>query len=82
LTNDTLIKSGAGLVYWMTISGLDAMSIELNDSIANDGEDKWGVDIPENSPPGHPIFDPPLEFEYGIYLDISVATGKVVVGYK
>ncbi len=77
---DTLIKSGAGAVYWLTVSDTAALAIELNDSIDNSGTDRWAVNIPANGY-AHFIFDPPIEFATGIYLDVSTATSKVTIGY-
>ena len=77
---DALIKSGASAVYWLTVSDMSALAIELNDSIDNSGPDRWAVNIPANGY-AHFIFDPPIEFTTGIYLDVSTATCKVTVGY-
>ena len=77
---DALIKTGAGKVYWVSLSDTAALAIELNDSLTNGGTDKWALDLPAG---GYAIFifDPPIEFDTGIYLDVSTLTCKVVVGY-
>lgn len=80
LSTNTLIKSGAGYVYWLTVSDTAALAIELNDSTDNGGTDKWALDIPADGY-GHFIFDPPIKCDTGIYLDVSTATCKVTVGY-
>lgn len=77
---DTVIKSGAGAVYWLTLSDTAALAIELNNSIDNSGTDLWAINIPANGY-AHFIFDPPIEFTTGIYLDVSTATCKVTIGY-
>ena len=81
LSGDTLIRTGKGFVSWVSVSDSAALSIELNDSTANDGTDQWGIDLPADAY-GMWIFDPPIPFVSGIYLDVSTVTCKVVVGYK
>jgi hypothetical protein len=78
---DNAIKATAGKVYELTVSDTAALAIELNDSPTGAGTDVWGIDIPAGAY-GHFIFDPPLEFATGIYLDVSTATCKVTIGYK
>lgn len=83
-TADAQIKGSAGAVYWLTVSDdTDALSIELNDSTDDSGSDIWGFDLPAEGY-AHFIFDPPLEFSNGIWLDVDDAdnTCKVTVGYK
>lgn len=80
LSGDTEVKSSAGKVYWMSVSDTAALSIELNDSTDNSGTDRFAAVLPANCY-GHYIFDPPIEFTSGIYLDVSTATCKIVVGY-
>ena len=75
-----LIKTGAGIVHWLTVSDTAALAIELNDSLANDGTDLWGFDLPAGGY-AHFIFDPPIEFSTGIYLDVTTVTCKVTIGY-
>lgn len=79
LTGDTAVKSSAGKVYWITIAGLVAVNIELNDSVDDSGTDLWGVFLAANSY-FHINFDPPLEFTNGIWVDISAGV-RVTVGY-
>jgi hypothetical protein len=80
LSEDTLIKSGGGYVYWLTVSDMAALTVELNDSTDGSGTGRWGIDIPSDGY-GHFIFDPPIKFLTGIYLDVSTGTCKVTVGY-
>jgi len=77
---DTAIKSAAGKVYWITVSDSADLEVELNDSTDNSGTDKWGIKFNADSI-FHFIFDPPIEFSTGIYLDVSTATCVVTVGY-
>jgi len=81
LIGDTSVKATPGVVYWLTVSDSAALAIELNDSTANGGTDRWGLDIPAAGY-AHFIFDPPIEFSTGIYLDVSTVTCKVTIGYK
>lgn len=80
LSGDTAVKGSAGKVFWITVSDTAALSIELNDSTDDGGTDLWAIDIPANGY-CHFIFDPPIEFSNGIYLDVSTATCKVTIGY-
>ena len=80
LSGDTAVKSGGGYVHWMTVSDTAALAIELNDSVDNSGTDRWAVDLPADAY-AHFIFDPPIKFSNGIYLDVSTATCKVTIGY-
>ncbi len=80
-TGDAKIKAGSGEVYWLTVSDTAALALELNDSANNTGVDQWGLDLPAGAY-AHFIFDPPIEFSNGIYLDVSTATCKVTIGYK
>ena len=81
LQADALVKSGAALLFWLTVTDTAALSLELNDSLNNSGSDVWGISLPANGY-AHFIFDPPLEFATGIYLDVSTATCKVTLGYQ
>lgn len=80
LAADAAVKSAAGKVFWISLSDTAALAIELNDSTDGTGTDKWAIDLPADGY-GIFIFDPPIEFSTGIYLDVSTATCKVVVGY-
>lgn len=79
-SGDTQITSIPTKVYWLTVSDTAALAIELNNSIGGGGTDKWGVDLPADGY-GHFIFDPPLPFSAGVYLDVSTVTCKVTIGY-
>jgi len=80
LQADTLIKTGNARVNWITVSDTAGLAIELNDSTGNDGGDLWGIDLPAAGYV-HCVFKPPLDFENGIYLDVSTTSCKVTVGY-
>lgn len=80
LQADKAIEEAASKVYWLTVSDTAALAIELNDSLDNSGTDLWGIDLPADGY-GHFIFDPPIEFSAGIYLNVSTTTCKVTVGY-
>lgn len=77
---DAAIKATAGAVYWITISDTGALAAELNNSPDNGGTDLWAISLPAGGYL-HCVFSPPLSFSAGIYLDVSTATCKVVVGY-
>ncbi len=80
LATDTAIKASSGAVYWISVSDTVALNIELNDSPGGTGTDRWAATLPATCY-AHYIFDPPIEFGTGVYLDVSTATCKVVVGY-
>lgn len=80
-TADVAIKTAPGKVYWLTISDTEANDqIQLNDSTADGGTDVWQLKLPATTF-AHIIFDPPLEFATGIYLDVPAGTPDVIVGY-
>ena len=80
-TADVAIKASAGKVYWLTISDTEANDqIQLNDSTADGGTDVWQLKLPATTY-AHIIFDPPLEFDTGIFLDVPAGTPDVIVGY-
>jgi len=77
---DAAIKATPGAVYWLSVSDTAALAMELNDSTAGAGTDQWAIEIPAGGY-AHFIFDPPLTFDTGIYLDVSTTTCNVTVGY-
>ncbi len=79
-TADVLIKTGHGLVWWLTVSDTSAGVIGLADSLTNSATYVWQITIPADGY-AHFIFDPPLEFETGIWLDIPTGTPDTIVGY-
>ena len=79
-TSDAAIKASAGAVYWLTISDTAAGVIQLNDSTDDSGTDLWQLTIPADGY-AHIIFDPPLEFSVGIFLDVPTGTPDVIIGY-
>jgi hypothetical protein len=82
LAADTLIKTGAGKVFWISFFDAADLTLQLNDSLANGGTDKWAGLLDVSVKPGEHInFDPPLEFSTGIYLDVDTATCLVTVCY-
>ena len=80
LSANTAIKISAGAVYWLTVSDTVASTVKLNDSTNGSGTDLWAIVLPADAY-AHFIFDPPIEFDTGIYLDVSTASCKVVLGY-
>lgn len=79
-TADVAIKSAEGKVYWITVSDTLASVVQLNDSTDDSGTDQWQITLPTNSYI-HVIFDPPLEFATGIYLDVPTGSPDIIVGY-
>jgi len=79
LSADTQIKASAGKVYWMTVSDTADLIIDLEDA-SGSGTSKWGINLPAGGY-GHFIFDPPIDFGTGIFLDVDTATCKVTCGF-
>ncbi|KKK85731.1 hypothetical protein LCGC14_2770340 [marine sediment metagenome] len=83
VTSDTTIKSAAGRVWWITISNShasDSTAVELEDN----GTDRWGVLVEAVDIiglPFHAVFDPPIECNTGIKIDITGGTVKAVVAW-
>ena len=80
LSADTAIKATPGALYWLTVSDTAALAIELNNHATGGGTDLWAINLPANGYL-HAVFNPPLPFDVGIYLDVSTTTCKVTVGY-
>jgi len=76
-------------IYWVTASnghGTEITEVELNDSTDDGGIDRWGVYLGDNvagTSAIHAIFDPPIQMNNGIYVDLTNATTvRVTVGFK
>jgi hypothetical protein len=80
VSGDTAIKSAPGVVFWISVSDTADLEVELNDSTNNSGTDKWGIKFNGDSI-AHFVFDPPIYFGTGIYLDVSTTSCVVTVGY-
>lgn len=79
-TADVAIKASPGLVHWLTVSDTAAGVVGLADSLTESTTYKWKITIPADGY-AHFIFDPPLEFATGIWLDVPTGTPDVIVGY-
>ncbi len=79
-TADVAIKASAGAVYWLSVSDTAAAVVGLANSTTNSTTYEWKTTIPADGY-AHFIFDPPLEFDTGIWLDIPTGTPDVIVGY-
>ena len=83
VTSDTTIKSSGGKVWWITISNAhatDSTQVEL----ADDATDRWGVNVEAVDILGKPVhieFDPPIQFDTSILIDISNGTVKATVAF-
>lgn len=80
LTADTAIKTSPGRVYQLTVSDTSAAVIQLNDSTNDSGTDRWQVTIPADGY-AHFIFQPPLKFQNGIYLDVPTGAPDIFIEY-
>jgi hypothetical protein len=79
-TADVLIKTGQGIVHWLSVSDTAAGVVGLADSLTNSTTYVWKTTIPADGY-AHFIFDPPFEFATGIWLDVPTGTPDVIVGY-
>lgn len=77
------VATGVRKLYWLTVRPSSAdWSISLDDSTDGTGTTKWDVGSGgSNSAPFHPIFDPPIEFATGIYLEATDHIASVTFGY-
>ena len=80
LSADTAVKSVPGQVFWITVSDTADLAIELNDSTDNTGTDMWGIKFNADSI-AHFTFNPPIQFNTGIYCDVSTTSCVVTIGY-
>ena len=79
-TADVAIKASSGAVYWLTMSVTAAAVVGLANSLTNSTTYVWKATLPTDGY-AHYIFDPPLEFTTGIWLDVASGTVDVIVGY-
>jgi len=79
-TADAAIKATPGKVYWITVSDTVAGVVGLADAVSESTTYQWQVTIP-NSGYIHCVFDPPIEFAVGIWLDVPTGTPDTIVGY-
>lgn len=81
-TADGAAKSAPGTAYWMSVSaGATGGTIQLNDSTADGGTDRFDVSMPANSVAFF-LFDPPIEFGTGIFIDIPGTNITATLGYN
>lgn len=83
LTEDTSVKAASGEVYWISACGDAVLYVEIVDDTAdNVARERWGQFYPANNY-SHYIFDPPIECDTGIFINITITgNAQVVVGYK
>ena len=80
LSGGTAVKSGAGVVHWISVSDTADLAIELNDSTDNSGTDLWGIKFNADSI-AHFEFKPAIYFATGIYCDVSTTSCVITIGY-
>ena len=88
VAEDTAIKSTPGYVWWLLVQNTDAanpVALELNNSIDNSGTDLLKISLPSATDEPRPQFlgpfNPPIEFDTGIYLDLTGGAPLITVGY-
>lgn len=87
VTVETAIKTSDGgiaepcFVYWVTVvDNGGSVLVQLNDSLDDGGSDKWKGGALQYAQ-GHAVFDPPISFATGCFVDIQGTTPSVTVGY-
>jgi len=79
-TGDKALYFDRCQVFWFSCKGGAAASnFQLNDSGNNKGSDVWDVTVPANTS-FHCVFDPPMLFEYGLYVDVDKTDSSWTVG--
>jgi len=83
VTSDTTLKSSPGKVWAITVCNSHATenaSVELQDGTSTD---RWAVVLPGLDTPGativHAVFDPPIEMQTDIRIDITSGTVAATV---
>ena len=74
---------GACKLYWITVRPSSSdWYVSLDDSLAGAGTTVWDVGSGgSNSAPVHIIFDPPIEFATGCYLEAVDHITSCTIGY-
>ena len=75
--------SHACKVFWLTVRPSSAdWYVSLDDSLDGTGTTVWDVGSGgSNSAPAHVIFDPPIEFDTGCYLEAVDHIASCTIGY-
>lgn len=82
-TSDGAAKSAPGWVHWVAASaGATGGAFQLNDSTADGGIDKLDITMPATTTQFFGPFDPPMQFDVGIFVDIPGTNLTVTVGYS
>jgi hypothetical protein len=82
VTGDTLIRTGAAKVYWITVSaGATGGAFQLNDSTNDSGTDKYSASVTASTGPWSLYFDPPIKFDTGVFVDVPGTNLIVNVGW-
>jgi len=78
----TQVKTGAGVVHWITATNSNAASqqFELNDATSAHGGDIMIFDVPLGGNI-HCVFNPAIPFATGIRIGVCHANINVLVGY-
>jgi len=82
VSSDTLVRTGAGKVFWLAASaGATGGAFQLNDSLTDNGTDKFSIVLPANSVTTMYYFDPPIKFANGIFVDVPGTNLIINVGW-
>ena len=79
-TGDKALYFDRCRVFWITCKGgAAAPTFQLNDSGNDSGADVWDIIVPISTP-FHCVFDPPMLFEYGLYVDVKQTDASWTIG--
>lgn len=82
-TSDGAVKAGPGQVYWVAVSaGATAGAFQLVDGLTDTSNDLFDITMTADTYAFFGPFDPPLQFDIGIFADIPGTNLSVNVGYN
>lgn len=83
LTAVGAIKAAAGKLYWITVRpSTQDWYVSIDNSTDGSGTTAWDVGSGgSSSAPFHAVFDPPIPFSTGIYLEAVDHITSITAGY-
>lgn len=83
VTSDTQVKSGAGEVFWISVSaGTTGGAFQINDGTNDGGSDVYDTTVTASTGPWTVNFDPPIQCKTGIFVDVPGTNLKITIGYN
>ena len=79
-TGDRALYFDRCRVFWITLNVPTTTTVfQLNDSSNDSGDDVWDAKL-VNGLVLHCVFDPPMLFERGLYVDVDQTTSSWTIG--